>query len=127
MHGNFAAMEADLSLGPAPAVADAVSAAAMRRAGELPRVLKHHLLHRSDAGRQTETLERAVHILPSRFKAWKKRNPCRCGNLRHGVALLCGFRHPEPSGSRRATPALLFQPRAGQFLRLLLSACYPLL
>jgi hypothetical protein len=24
--------------------------------------------------------------------------------------------HPEPSGSRRATPLLLFQHRAGQFL-----------
>ena len=33
MHRNLATMEADLALGPAPAVADAASAAAMRRAG----------------------------------------------------------------------------------------------
>src|SRR5262249_44162641 len=35
MHSNFATMETDLSLGPAPAVADAASATIMRRAGEL--------------------------------------------------------------------------------------------
>jgi hypothetical protein len=32
MHSNFATMETDLSLGPAPAVADAASATIMRRA-----------------------------------------------------------------------------------------------
>jgi hypothetical protein len=37
MHGNLAAMEADLALGPAPAVAEAAFATAMRRAGELLR------------------------------------------------------------------------------------------
>jgi hypothetical protein len=35
-------METDLSLGPAPAVADAASATIMRRAGELLRVLAKH-------------------------------------------------------------------------------------
>ena len=39
MHCNLATMQADLSLGPAPAVADAASATIMRRAGELLRVL----------------------------------------------------------------------------------------
>ena len=34
MDGNIAAMEANLALGPAPAVANAASIAAMRRAGE---------------------------------------------------------------------------------------------
>ena len=38
MHSNFATMETDLSLGPAPAVADAASTTIMRRAGELLRV-----------------------------------------------------------------------------------------
>ena len=74
MHGNLAAVEADLSLGRAPAVADAASAAAMRRAGEPLRVLAQHLLDRSDAGRQTEALEGAVHILPSRLKAGHERD-----------------------------------------------------
>jgi hypothetical protein len=31
MHGNFATMETDLSFGPAPAVADAASAASIQR------------------------------------------------------------------------------------------------
>ena len=69
MHRNIAAVEADLALGRAPAVADAASTAAMRRAGKLLRVLAQHLLKRSDPSRQTEALERAVHILPSRFEA----------------------------------------------------------
>src|SRR5712664_764335 len=69
MHGNLATMETDLSLGPAPAVADAASATIMRRAGELLRILAKHLLDGSDPGRQTEALEGAVHILPSRLKA----------------------------------------------------------
>jgi len=84
-------METDLSLGPAPAVADAASAAIMRRAGELPRILAKHLLDGSDSGRQTEALQGAVHILPSRLKAGHERERCRRGNSRHGVALLCGF------------------------------------
>src|SRR5437899_740874 len=73
MHGNLATMETDLSLGPAPAVADAASATIMRRAGELLRILAKHLLDGSDPGRQTEALEGAVHILPSRLKAGHER------------------------------------------------------
>jgi hypothetical protein len=44
MHGNVATIETDLSLGPAPAVADAASATIMRRAGELLRILAKHSL-----------------------------------------------------------------------------------
>jgi hypothetical protein len=58
-------METDLSLGSAPAVADAASATIMRRAGELLRVIAKHLLDGSDSGRQTEALKGAVHILPA--------------------------------------------------------------
>jgi hypothetical protein len=50
-------METDLALSPAPALADTASTAAMRLAGELLGILAQHLLHRSDAGRQTEALE----------------------------------------------------------------------
>jgi hypothetical protein len=57
MHGNLAAVEADLAPGPAPAVADTASTAAMRRAGKLLRVIAQHLLDGPDAGRQTEALE----------------------------------------------------------------------
>jgi hypothetical protein len=57
MHGNLAAMEADLAFGLGPAVTDAAFTAAMRRAGELLCVLTQHLLDGSNPGRQTETLE----------------------------------------------------------------------
>jgi hypothetical protein len=73
MHGNLATMETDLSLGPAPAVADPASATMMRRAGELPRVLAKHLLDGSDPGRQTEALKAAAHILPSCLEAGHER------------------------------------------------------
>src|SRR2546430_3125263 len=73
MHSNLATMETDLSLGPAPAVADAASATIMRRAGELLRVLAKHLFHGSDPGRQTEALKGAVHILPSHLEAGHER------------------------------------------------------
>src|SRR5207247_4012091 len=81
-------------------------APAMRGAGKRPCVLTQHSLEGSDAGRQAEALERALHTLPSRFKAWGKRNPCRCGNLRHGVALLCGFVTPSlaAQGGQRLLP-----------------------
>jgi hypothetical protein len=57
MDGNIAAMEADLALGSAPAVAYAASTAAMRRAGELLGIRAQHLLDGSNPGRQTEALE----------------------------------------------------------------------
>ena len=67
-------METDLSLGPAPAVADAASATIMRSAGELLlRVLAKHLFDGSDPSRQTEALKGAVHILPSRLEAGHER------------------------------------------------------
>ena len=73
-HINLAAVETDLSLRHAPALANALSAAAMARTGEPLCVLAQHLLHRFDAGRQTEAFERTVHILPSRFKARHQRD-----------------------------------------------------
>ena len=73
MHSNIAAVEADLALGPAPAVADTAAAAAVRRAGKLLGVIAQHLLNRSDPGRQTEALKGTVHILPGRLKAGHQR------------------------------------------------------
>jgi hypothetical protein len=73
MHRNLAATEADLALGPAPSVADAAPAAAVQSAGKLSGVLSQHLLDCADPGGQTKTLERTVHILPSRLKARHER------------------------------------------------------
>ena len=62
MHGNLATVEADLSLGPAPAVADPAPTTIMPCADKLLRALAKHLLDGSDPDRQTEALEGAVHI-----------------------------------------------------------------
>ena len=106
IHGNLAAVETDLARGPSPAVADASSSAAMRQAGELLGILAQHVLDGSNPGRQTETLEGIVHILPSDFNAWDMRNAGRCGSVRHGVALLCGFDTPSlmAQGGQRLLP-----------------------
>src|SRR6516164_5330954 len=42
-------------------------------------------------------------------------NRSGCAMSLHGVAFLSWNRHPEPSGSRRATPSLSFQHSPGQF------------
>jgi hypothetical protein len=36
-----------------------------------------------------------------------------CANCLHGVAFLSWNQHPEPTGSRRATPLLIFQQKPG--------------
>jgi hypothetical protein len=73
MHGDLTAVESDLALGRAPALADTASAPAMRRAGELLGVLAQHLLDGANPGCQTEALKRTVHIVPSRLKAGHER------------------------------------------------------
>jgi hypothetical protein len=57
IHYNLAAVEADLALRRGPAVADAASAATVRRAGKLLRVLAQHLLDGPDPSRQAEALK----------------------------------------------------------------------
>jgi uncharacterized protein (DUF2342 family) len=95
VHGNFAAMKADLALGPPPAMADAAATAAMPYTGKVLGILAQHVLNGTDPGRQAEALEGTVHILPSHFHARQMRNVVRCGSVRHGVALLCGFDTPS--------------------------------
>ncbi len=52
-------------------------------------------------------------VLP-RFGNRRLWHAARClSTLVHGVALRCGFRHPEPTGSRRATPPGKFQQTPG--------------
>jgi hypothetical protein len=57
MHRNLTAVEADLALRRAPAVAHPASAAAVRRACELLPVLAQHLFDGSNSSRQTEALK----------------------------------------------------------------------
>src|SRR5882724_3804619 len=106
MHGDLAAVEADLAFGRAPALPDAVFAAAIRRAGELLRVVTEHLLDCADAGGQTEPLEGPIHILPSCLEARHERERWGRGSAGHGVALLCGFGTPSltAQGGQRLPP-----------------------
>ena len=57
MHRNLTAVEADLALRRTPAVTGAASAAAVRRAGKLLRVLAQHLFNGPNSSRQTEALK----------------------------------------------------------------------
>src|SRR5262249_2130101 len=106
---NLAAVEADLAFASAPALPHSVAAPAMRFAGELLGILAQHLLNSFNPSRQTKALKRAVHILPSRLKAGHERERRGHGSAGHGVALLLRIRHPEPNGSRWATPPSLVQ------------------
>jgi hypothetical protein len=91
-----------------PSIINATYAAAMTPAGELLCVLAQHLLDGSDPGCQTDALER--HILPSHLEAGHERERWIIVVM---ALLSLRIRHPEPSGSRRATPPCLFQQRPG--------------
>jgi hypothetical protein len=56
-HIDLATVEANLSPGRTPALANAPSSAAMARTSELLGVLAQHPLQSFDAGQQTEALE----------------------------------------------------------------------
>jgi hypothetical protein len=106
MHGDLAAVEADLSLGRAPALPATLLAATIRRAGQLLRVITEHLLDRAEAGRQAEPFERPIHILPSDLEASHERERWGRDSAGHGVALLCGFdtRSLAAQGGQRLPP-----------------------
>jgi DmsE family decaheme c-type cytochrome len=106
MYGDLAAVEADLAFGRAPALADAVLAAAIRGSGQLLRIIAEHLLDRADAGRQTEPLEGPIHILPSHLETGHERERWGRGSVGHGVALLYGFdtRSLAAQGGQRLPP-----------------------
>jgi hypothetical protein len=90
----------------APALPAALLAAAIRRAGQLLRVLTEHLLDRAEAGRQAEPLERPIHILPSHLEARHERERWGRVSADHGVALLCRFdtRSLAAQGGQRLPP-----------------------
>jgi hypothetical protein len=98
----------------APAIA-----AGMASPASLFGVLFHHGSERLNPGRQTESIKADRDRVPSFVHS---RHSCRrqsgqwCDRFLHGVAFLSWNQHPEPTGSRRATPLLLFQHSPGQFL-----------
>ena len=103
-HIDVAAVERDLALRGAPAVADAPGRAGMPVPAQLARVRFQHRLQSLDPRRQAKALEAVAHILPRLLHPRRDGQPPSRDSFRHGVALLSGNRHPEPTGSRRATP-----------------------
>src|SRR5580693_1438892 len=112
-------MKSKLALGSAPAVSTPFLAAGVTSPTSLLSVFLHHRPKRIDAGGQAEPIEACGHLVPSFAHSPSIRrsqgNRC-CANSLHGVAFLSWNRHPEPTGSRRATPLLLFQHSPGQSL-----------
>src|SRR5208282_2635787 len=114
-HGAAVKPDPPLRLAPAmtrPAILSAVASAA-----EIGRIPLHHLAQSSDTRRQAEPIEARANLLPSLFddhlRHGSGRRHIRCDSFPHGVALLSWIRHPEPTGSRRATPTSQFQQRPG--------------
>src|SRR5262249_34518668 len=117
---DLAAVKADLAAGAAPAVAAPGSRAAMTRPTGSFGVLLHHDTQRLDSGRQAKALETRgdfLECLTHSINCRGGEHCCSCANGLHGVAFLSWNQHPEPTGSRRATPLLIFQQKPGHSLR----------
>ena len=124
LHFHAAAVVADLALRMAPAITPTVPMATMSGPAHGRGVLLHHLGQGLDPGQETEplsTLRRTASIASA------------SGGIGNEVARafgllelriffpmvsfsLLGLQHPEPNGSRRATPTSTFQHRPGHLL-----------
>src|SRR5271169_3630138 len=91
---HFAAMEAQLSLGPSPAMS-ILAVPAIADPTEPGRIRLHHASQCRDARRQAESLKARSDLLPSLFNDCSRDNLGRCSILLHGVALLRGFSTPS--------------------------------
>src|SRR6202795_2912730 len=110
-------MKSKLALGSAPAVSTPSLAAGVTSPTSLLSVLLHHRPKRIDARGQAEPIEACRYLVPSfAHSPHIRRRQCSrcCANSFHGVAFLSWNQYPKPTGSRRATPLLLFQHSAGQ-------------
>src|SRR5450756_1765865 len=118
LNRHLAGVEADLALGSAPAMTAPAIAAGMASPASLLGVLFHHGPERLDPGRQTEPIKADRNGVPSFVHSphsSRRQSGQWCDSFLHGVAFLSWNQHPEPTGSRRATPLLLFQHSPGQF------------
>src|SRR5271154_4303323 len=114
---HLAGGEANLALGSAPAMTAPAIAAGMASPASLLGVLFHHGPERLDPGRQTEPIKADRNGVPSFVHSphsCQRQSGQWCDNFLHGVAFLSWNQHPEPTGSRRATPLFLFQHLPGQ-------------
>ena len=106
---HLAAVETDLAFRLGPAMRRPVLATPMARTARRLRIGLHHLAKRLKPSRQAKPLE-ARRDARQRFDLQLSRgNRSGCDKSVHGVAFLSWNQYPEPTGSRRATPLLLFQ------------------
>src|SRR6202023_3022129 len=115
---HFAPMEPNLALGAPPAVTAPPFAARMTRSAGLFRILLQHRAKRLDPSGQAKAIEARRNFSPSftnRSQNLRRQSARSCVKFLHGVAFLSWNQHPELTGSRRATPLLLFQHWSGQF------------
>ena len=111
---DLATVKADLAFGPPPAVRLASLTPLVALATDRCRILLQHLAQRLEPGRKAKAFKARRH---ARQRLGLQRIGGNCGRrgmLLHGVAFLSWNQHPEPKGSRRATPLLPFQHSSGQ-------------
>src|SRR5450759_3811782 len=106
---HLAAVETDLALRLAPAMRRPILATPMARTARRLRIDLHHLAKRLKPSRQAKPLEARRHARQRFDLQLSRGNRSGCDKSVHGVAFLSWNQHPEPTGSRRATPLLLFQ------------------
>src|SRR4051812_22714100 len=106
-------MEADLARRTPPTMTASVIVARMPWPTGHLGIRFHHRAQHLDPGRQAEPVKGRGYFFP-RLTHRRPRNRSRHhGRCFHGVAFLSWNQHPEPTGSRRATPLLLVQHRQG--------------
>src|SRR5208337_2205161 len=111
---DLATVKADLAFGPSPAVRLASLTPLVALATGRCRILLQHLAQRLEPGGKAKAFKARRHAR-QRLGLQRIRGNCgRRGMLLHGVAFLSWNQHPEPKGSRRATPLLPFQHSSGQ-------------
>ncbi len=114
LHLDLATVKADLAFGPPPAVRLASLTPLVALATDRCRILLQHLAQRLKPGGKAKAFKAGRHAR-QRLSLQRVRGNCgRRDMLLHGVAFLSWNQHPEPKGSRRATPLLPFQHSSGQ-------------
>ena len=89
-----------------------------KRIKSLLRIFLQHRAKRLDPSGQAKAIEARRNFSPSftnRSQNLRRQSARSCVKFLHGVAFLSWNQHPELTGSRRATPLLLFQHWSGQF------------
>src|SRR5271154_2400944 len=109
----LAAVKADLAFGPPPAVRLAPFTPLVALATGRCRILLQQLAQRLEPGGKAKAFKARRHARQRLGLQRIRGNRGRRGMLLHGVAFLPWNQHPEPKGSRRATPLLPFQHSSG--------------